>query len=423
MLAHQRRPAGRLPRDRAAPPRACRKRELLCVRAPRRAHEILREVDAVRDRALAAIDAFLDRRLRPADSACFDIAIIGAGMAGASLAAELAPHARGVCCSRPRTQPGYHATGRSAAFWEESYGGPGDRAADHSPRGRTCASTACSARAARSTSRASGDEAAVEAFLARFAGSGVHDRAARPRRAGRARCRACAPAWTLAIARAGLRRHRRRRAAPALPRARASAAGPSCARSARLVAAEREGDGWRLRLRPAGEARAPACWSTPRAPGPTRSRRSPARARSASRRLRRTVAQLRTDPRAARRPAAGARPRAGEFYFKPESGRLWLSPHDETPSAAVRRRARGARRRAGHRPVRAGGRLAGRARSSATGRGCAASPPTGCRSTASIRARDGFFWFAGQGGFGIQTAPAAARLARAAAARTCRATR
>ena len=22
------------------------------------------------------------------------------------------------------------------------------------------------------------------------------------------------------------------------------------------------------------------------------------------------------------------------FYFKPESGRLWLSPHDETPSAA-----------------------------------------------------------------------------------------
>ena len=27
------------------------------------------------------------------------------------------------------------------------------------------------------------------------------------------------------------------------------------------------------------------------------------------------------------------------------------------------------------------------------------------------RRRDGFFWFAGQGGYGIQTAPAAARLA------------
>ena len=62
-------------------------------------------------------------------SDAYDIAIVGAGMAGASLAAELVG-----ACSVPRApvppvsvlvlegeaQPGYHSTGRSAAFWEES---------------------------------------------------------------------------------------------------------------------------------------------------------------------------------------------------------------------------------------------------------------------------------------------------------------
>jgi D-arginine dehydrogenase len=55
---------------------------------------------------------------------CCDIAIVGAGMAGASLAAALAPYAN-VTLLEMEAQPGYHATGRSAAFWTESYGGPG----------------------------------------------------------------------------------------------------------------------------------------------------------------------------------------------------------------------------------------------------------------------------------------------------------
>jgi D-arginine dehydrogenase len=53
----------------------------------------------------------------------FDFAIVGAGMAGASLAAGLAPHGR-VLLLEAEDHPGYHATGRSAAFWTESYGGP-----------------------------------------------------------------------------------------------------------------------------------------------------------------------------------------------------------------------------------------------------------------------------------------------------------
>ena len=52
-----------------------------------------------------------------------DIAIVGAGIAGASLAAEIGDRARVALIER-EAQPGYHSTGRSAAFWSETYGGP-----------------------------------------------------------------------------------------------------------------------------------------------------------------------------------------------------------------------------------------------------------------------------------------------------------
>jgi D-arginine dehydrogenase len=51
----------------------------------------------------------------------FDIAVIGAGIAGASAAAELSAHARVVLVER-EAQPGYHTTGRSAALFSETYG-------------------------------------------------------------------------------------------------------------------------------------------------------------------------------------------------------------------------------------------------------------------------------------------------------------
>lgn len=51
-----------------------------------------------------------------------DIIVIGAGIAGASAAAELAAHA-GVTLLEMEPQPGYHATGRSAAFFAAAYGG------------------------------------------------------------------------------------------------------------------------------------------------------------------------------------------------------------------------------------------------------------------------------------------------------------
>src|SRR5512133_773733 len=50
-----------------------------------------------------------------------DVLIIGAGMAGASAAYFLAPHAKVVLLER-EPQPGYHSTGRSAALYSETYG-------------------------------------------------------------------------------------------------------------------------------------------------------------------------------------------------------------------------------------------------------------------------------------------------------------
>ena len=50
-----------------------------------------------------------------------DVLIIGAGMAGASAAFFLAPHARVVLLER-ESQPGYHATGRSAAMYSQIAG-------------------------------------------------------------------------------------------------------------------------------------------------------------------------------------------------------------------------------------------------------------------------------------------------------------
>ena len=54
-------------------------------------------------------------------AAAFDVIVLGAGMAGASIAAELAPHRRVLLLER-EDQPGRHTTGRSAAMFFESYG-------------------------------------------------------------------------------------------------------------------------------------------------------------------------------------------------------------------------------------------------------------------------------------------------------------
>jgi len=56
-----------------------------------------------------------------------EVLIVGAGMAGASLAYFLAPHRQVIVLER-ESQPGYHATGRSAALYSETYGNASVRA-------------------------------------------------------------------------------------------------------------------------------------------------------------------------------------------------------------------------------------------------------------------------------------------------------
>ena len=142
--------------------------------------------------------------------------------------------------------------------------------------------------------------------------------------------------------------------------------------------------------------------SMPRAPGPTASRKRAASGRSGS------------SPSAGRWSSCESAGRAckdlplvddadGRFYFKGEGDRtVWLSPHDEIatdPCDAAPEEIDVATRSTGSRAW-----STGRSRrSSAAGRASEASRPTGCRSTASIRDAPGFFWCAGQGGFGIQT--------------------
>ncbi|MCA1323788.1 NAD(P)/FAD-dependent oxidoreductase [Herbaspirillum sp. alder98] len=70
----------------------------------------------------------------PDQQASVDYLIIGAGIAGASIAYWLARHGSVLMLER-ESQPGYHSTGRSAALYMESYGPPQVRAL-------TCASRA-----------------------------------------------------------------------------------------------------------------------------------------------------------------------------------------------------------------------------------------------------------------------------------------
>lgn len=335
-------------------------------------------------------------------SEIYDIAIVGAGMAGASLAAEIGNAARVVVLEAEDT-PGYHSTGRSAAFYEECYGGPGILPLTKASGLYLHEHGFLSPRGALYLARAA-DEAAVEAFITRFA-----ETDARFERIGREELERIVPGimpeWDRAIRQphcadidvAGLHAHYL---------ARARSAGVSIACRARIERVSRD-TSWLIEtvdgrtFRAATLVNAAGAWADDIA------------AMAGARPLgiqpyRRTVAQLRIDP-----PAPAGLPLcldiSGGFYFKPESGRLWLSPHDETASPPVDAA-----------PEELDVAIAiDRMQAAVSWKIEAVERKwAGLRSFAPDRLPvygpdpqvPGFFWFAGQGGFGIQTAPAAARL-------------
>ncbi len=67
------------------------------------------------------------------EPASYDIAIIGAGIVGASIAYQLAPQVR-VLLLEAESAAGYHSTGRSAALYAETYGPPAVRALTRASR-------------------------------------------------------------------------------------------------------------------------------------------------------------------------------------------------------------------------------------------------------------------------------------------------
>jgi len=325
-------------------------------------------------------------------------------MAGASVAAELAPHAR-VVLLEAEERPGYHATGRSAAFWAESYGGPLVQPLTTASGPYLAQNGFLSERGALNIAREDQPEL-VREFLAEFSASGVRMEVL-GEEAVAARLPGLRSGWREAVWEpdcrdidvGGLHAHYL---------ALCRQGGVRTLTRFRLASAERRHGTWVL-ASDRGEALtcdtlvdAAGAWADDVAilAGVRPLGIAP---------YRRTVVQLRTDP-APEDDLPLVVDLAGSFYFKPESGRLWLSPHDETPSPAVDAAPEELdvalaidrfEKVVDWRVLQVEHRWAG-LRSFAPDR-------------LPVYGRDpgepSFFWFAGQGGFGIQTAPAAARLA------------
>ncbi len=334
----------------------------------------------------------------------FDIAIAGAGMAGASLAAALGNRAA-VLLLEAEERPGYHATGRSAAFWHETYGGPGVQPLTTASLPVLRELGVLHPRGALTIGEA-GDEARVETYAGTFTALGVRCDLV-GREVLESRIPGLRPGWTIGalepqcsdIDVAALHAHY-------LGAARRAGVTLWC--RARLSAAQAVQGGWRLTMADGREAQcavlvdAAGAWADEVAAlaGVHPVGIAP---------LRRTVAQVRVAPASpADLPLVLGIDQT--FYFKPDAGRLWLSPADETPcppSDAAAEEIDIARviDRFGQvvdwRVERVEHKWAG-LRSFAPDR----LPVFGFDSRV-----PGFFWCAGQGGFGIQTAPAAARLA------------
>ena len=341
-----------------------------------------------------------------------DVIVIGAGMAGASVAAELAPHCR-VIVLEAEDQPGRHSTGRSAAMFFESYGNETVRALtrasraflEHPPEGfatfpllrpRDALIVGDAGQVPRLEAIVAEPDATATLRLVDAATAMSRCPILRRERLAAAVLDESGHDMDVAAIHQGYLRLARR-------------AGAELLLDARDLRIER-GAGWRLHTS-AGEFHAPVVVNAAGAWADVVAALAGVRTIGLQP-MRRSVAML---------PApAGIDIDAWpmvigvdeDFYFKPDAGQLLLSPANEDPSPpcdavpeeldiaiAVDRF-----ERATTLPVvRVLRRWAG-LRSFVADR----SPVVGFDADG-----DGFFWFAGQGGYGIQMAPALARVAAA----------
>jgi D-arginine dehydrogenase len=336
----------------------------------------------------------------------FDVIIVGGGIAGASLGAEIAAK-RKTLIIEAEDHCGYHATGRSAAFYLESYGGP-------AVAKLTLASKQFLAQppenfSDRSFLRMRGDLHLTRDALPDLPASVESRVVERPELERflpgiRAQWRralfepGCADIDAGALHAAYLRQFR--------------VAGGTIATGSRLIEAERGREKWKVRLADESAVtgsilvNAAGAWADDVAAAADVPPLGIAP-------LRRTMVQLRVG-RSGMKDLPLIDSADGTFYFKGETDNsVWLSPHDEIPSEpcdaapeeidvaiAIDRF-----EQVVDWPVERVERSWAGLRSFAPDR----LPVYGFHANAS-----GFFWCAGQGGFGIQTSPAAAKLAAAA---------
>jgi D-arginine dehydrogenase len=343
----------------------------------------------------------------------YDIAIIGAGIAGASLAAEL-DERMSVVLIEAEDRPGYHATGRSAAFWDECYGGPEIQPLTSASGGfLSCPPSDFSDQGFLSP-RGSlylgqrEDEPELRAFYEKFSSQGVKLALLDPLEV-RSRVPGLRDRWTLAVHapdcsdidvatlhQAYLRQAKHK--------------GVDLATNARVSRLDFGGGFWQIKvpncnLKARRIVNAAGAWADEVA---EMARISPLGHQP----FRRTVAQICVAP-----AAPPSLPLVidfkGNFYFKPDTGgRLWLSPHDETPSApcdaAVEEIDLAVAIDNFEKAVDWTVKTVER---------CWAGLRTFAPDRLPVFGFDkdvpSFFWCTGQGGFGIQTAPAAAKLCAA----------
>jgi D-arginine dehydrogenase len=349
----------------------------------------------------------------------FDVIILGAGMAGASLAAELGVQdegegARRVLLLEIEEQPGRHATGRSAAMFFESYGNPTVRALTRASRRFLEQPPAGFADCALMTPRAAMHVANAEGIARLDATLAGADAAPTARRISADEARRRVPIlradWVAgavldesgcdmevaAILQGYLRLARR--------------AGVQVVVGAAETSVRREGGVWLVQSR-VGDFRAPVLVNATGAWADSVARQAGA-ATVGLQPMRRTAVTINAPTGMDGRQWPLVIDVDETIYFKPDAGQLLLSPANEDPmepcdvvpeeldiAIAVDR----FETLTTERVTRINHRWAG-LRSFVADR----SPVVGYD-----RQAEGFFWLAGQGGYGIQMAPALARTAAA----------
>jgi D-arginine dehydrogenase len=344
----------------------------------------------------------------------YDYIIIGAGMAGASLAYELAEHGR-VCLLEGEARPGIHATGRSAALFAPTYGGAAIRAITRASRSffDVAADGFCDRRVldARGCLYLAREDQRSQ--LHRMAQT-IQASGGRVSRVSRAEALTMVPLLRedyLAEAifdpdamdidvdalHQGFLRGARRRGAVLFTENRLTAAHFADGSWSIPVSGERVSGPVVINAAGAwADQVAIACGAQPLGMGP----------------LRRTA--LLVDPPANIdiRSWPAVLDVEEQFYFKPDAGKLLLSPADETPDEP-------GDAQPGELDVAIGVDRVARAlnievrRVSHSWAGLRTFTPDRVPAVGYDPATPGFFWCAGQGGYGIQTAPAMARVASA----------